>query len=119
MTDRSPQDLFDALDDVLDAERTAVLGGDLDKMAQLLEKKEELIDALLEADAVAAEPISEIQDKLSRNQILLDGALQGIRRAAARLAAVRQVRRTLETYGEDGQKKTIDSYVARQLEKRA
>lgn len=119
MTDPSPQDLFDALDDLLDTERAAVLAGDLDKMAHLLERKEELIDALLEIDSDAAEPISEIQNKLSRNQILLDGALQGIRRAAARLAAVRQVRRTLETYGEDGQKKTIDSYVAHQLEKRA
>ncbi len=51
--------------------------------------------------------------------MLLDGALQGIRRASARLAAVRKVRRSLETYGEDGQKKTIDAQIARQLEKRA
>lgn len=119
MTERWPQDLIDNLDLLLDAERTAVLEGNLEDMARLLDRKEALIDALAEVDASHAAPISEIQNKLARNQMLLDGALQGIRRASARLAAVRKVRRSLETYGEDGQKKTIDAQVSRQLEKRA
>jgi len=119
MTDTSPQDLIDALDILLDDERKAVLSGNLDSMAELLERKEDLIDTLAEIDASQATPIYELQTKLARNQMLLNGALQGIRRASARLAAVRKVRRTLETYGEDGQKKTIDAHVSRQLEKRA
>ncbi|MEQ8255065.1 MULTISPECIES: flagellar protein FlgN [Roseovarius] len=119
MTKHSAQDLVDELDNLLEAEREAVLGGNLDDMSRLLARKESLIDALSELDAADAAAISEVQDKLARNQVLLDGALQGIRRASARLAAVRKVRRSLETYGEDGQKKTIDAQVTRQLEKRA
>lgn len=117
--DSSAQALVDELDVLLDAERQAVLSGNLDEMARLLERKEALIDLLGQLDAEDSAVISNIQDKLSRNQLLLDGALQGIRRASARLAAVRKVRRSLETYGEDGQKKTIDAQITHQLEKRA
>lgn len=117
--DSSAQALVDELDVLLDAERQAVLSGNLDEMARLLERKEALIDLLGQLDAEDSAVISNIQDKLSRNQLLLDGALQGIRRASARLAAVRKVRRSLETYGEDGQKKTIDAQITRRLEKRA
>ncbi|MFN3207670.1 MAG: flagellar protein FlgN [Roseovarius sp.] len=119
MTETSAQALIDELDQLLDAERTAVLAGDLDQMARLLAHKESLIDALTALDAAQTAPMSGIQDKLARNHLLLDGALQGIRRASARLAAVRKVRRSLETYGKDGQKKVIDAQVSRQLEKRA
>ncbi|MBY5987069.1 MULTISPECIES: flagellar protein FlgN [Roseovarius] len=119
MSETSAQTLIDELDRLLDFERQAVLDGNLQEMSDIIRKKECLIDALSDLDASHAAPMSEIQDKLTRNQTLLDGALQGIRRASARLAAVRKVRRTLETYGEDGQKKTIDARVARQLEKRA
>lgn len=119
MSDTSAQALIDELDRLLDFEREAVLNGNLQEMQDLVRRKESLIDALSDLDAPKAAPISEIQDKLARNQMLLDGALQGIRRASARLAAVRKVRRSLETYGEDGQKKTIDAQISRQLEKRA
>ena len=119
MSDSSAQALVDELDLLLDAERKAVLNGNLDEMSRLLERKEALIDQLSQHDAADATVISEIQDKLSRNHLLLDGALQGIRQASARLAAVRKVRRSLETYGKDGQKKTIDAQITRQLEKRA
>jgi len=119
MTEQTPQEMIDHLDALLDAEREAILAGDLDEMARLLERKTELIDALAAIDLAEAEQMSALQGKLGRNQMLLDGALQGIRRASARLAAMRQVRRTLETYGEDGRKKTIEGQVAHQLEKRA
>ncbi len=67
MTKRSAQALVDELDDLLDAEREAVLGGNLDDMSKLLERKEGLIDALSDLDAADAAAISEIQDKLARN----------------------------------------------------
>jgi len=119
MSDASAQALIDELDRLLDFEREAILHGNLQEMQDLVTRKESLIDALSDLDVPNAAPISEIQGKLSRNQMLLDGALQGIRRASARLAAERKVRRSLETYAEDGQKKTIDAQISRQLEKRA
>ncbi|MGK7654810.1 flagellar protein FlgN [Roseovarius sp. B08] len=119
MSDSPAQAVVDELDALLDSERKAVLNGKLDEMSRLTERKEALIDQLSQFDAADAAMISEIQDKLSRNQLLLDGALQGIRQASARLSAVRKVRRSLETYGEDGRKRTIDAQITRQLEKRA
>lgn len=119
MTSTSPQDLIDTLDDLLDTERQAILDGNLENVADLITHKEALIEQLADIDVIEATHVTAIQTKLSRNHMLLDGALQGIRRAAARLAAVRKVRRSLETYSEDGQKTTIDAQVARQLERRA
>ena len=118
MTETTAQTLVDALDDLLEAERDALLKGDLDAIAGLLERKECLIDALNDPELEAA-PLEGLQAKVTRNQALLDGALQGIRRAAARMAALRRVRRSLETYDEDGRKRTIEGEVVRKVEKRA
>jgi len=51
--------------------------------------------------------------------VLLDGALEGIRRVASRMAAIRQVRRSLATYDETGKRRTIDGTMAHNIEKRA
>jgi flagellar biosynthesis/type III secretory pathway chaperone len=112
------QALIDELDTLLDTERTALLAGDIDAMGRLLEQKESLIDAL---NTLAADtpPLDGLQAKVVRNQALLDGALQGIRRASARMAALRRVRRSLETYDASGQKQTIEGEVVHKVEKRA
>lgn len=118
MTD-TPQTLVNKLDDLLDKERQALMSGDLDAIGELLSAKETLIDKLAQIDAAENNILMGVQDKMQRNQILLDGALQGIRRAAARLAAVRQVRKSLETYDEAGRKRAIESEVVHKVEKRA
>lgn len=119
MTHDSSQILIDQLDDLLDAERTALLAGDLDQIARLLEEKDNLIDHLNALELKDKEPMAGVQEKLLRNQALLDGALQGIRRASARMAAMRRARKCLETYDEDGRKHAIEGQVLRSVEKRA
>ena len=119
MTHDAAQSLFDELDDLLEQERAALLSGNLDQISSLLALKEALVAkiGLLEQDALA--PLQTLQQKVANNQILLDGALKGIRKAATRLAEIRQIRRTLETYGQDGQKLVIEGQVTRKVEKRA
>ena len=112
------QALVDELDTLLEKERTALLSGDIDAIGRLLQRKESLIDGLNALDAEAA-PLGGLQGKVARNQALLDGALQGIRRASARMAALRRVRRSLETYDASGQKQTIEGEVVHKVEKRA
>ncbi|MEO1139471.1 MAG: flagellar protein FlgN [Pseudomonadota bacterium] len=119
MTRKSAQSLIEQLDDLLDIERRALLAGDLDQITRLIEQKEALIDGLSGLDTQSEEPMLGLQEKLMRNQVLLDGALQGIRRASSRMAAVRHVRRTLETYDEDGRKRTIEGQIVHKVEKRA
>ncbi len=119
MTHEATQILINRLVDLLEKERAALLDGDLETISKLLGTKEALIDALNDMPAAAPDGLRGLQAKVARNQALLDGALQGIRKVAARMAAFRKIRRTLETYDESGRKKTIPGDVAHQVEKRA
>ena len=119
MTDDTMQALIDRLDTLLEEERRALLAGDLDAIGGLLSQKERLIDALNAATPGAQHDLGPVQDKVARNQALLDGALQGIRKVAARMAAFRKIRRTLETYDESGRKMILQADVDHKVEKRA
>ena len=119
MKTETAQDIINRLDELLELERAALLQGELDKIPNLLEEKERLIDALNAAQPEEESGLEELQLKVERNQVLLDGALQGIRKVAARMAAFRRIRRSLETYDETGRKRTIQGEVERRVEKRA
>jgi ABC-type transporter Mla subunit MlaD len=115
----SAQKIIDQLDGILDQERQALLKGDLDRIAGFLEQKETLIDALNALEPIARPELQHLQHKVVRNQALLDGALQGIRKVAARMAAYRKIRRSMETYDESGRKQTIPGVIDHKVEKRA
>jgi len=115
----SAQKIIDQLDGILDQERLALLEGDLDKISGLLEQKETFIDALNALEPTVRPELQHLQDKVVRNQALLDGALQGIRKVAARMAAYRKIRRSLETYDKSGRKQTIQGAIDHTVEKRA
>ncbi|WP_187430688.1 hypothetical protein ROLI_000680 [Roseobacter fucihabitans] len=119
MTHEEFQDVIDALDDVLESERTALLEGNLDEVGRLLERKEQLIDTLSNLEMASLAPLEDLNSKVKRNQALLDHALEGIRTVARRLAAMRRVRSSLDTYDEKGARQTIDITPEGVLEKRA
>ncbi len=119
MAQGKAQKIIDQLDDLLDSERLALLEGDLDRISGLLEQKEYLIDTLNGLEPTTRPKLQELQNKVARNQALLDGALQGIRKVASRMAAYRKIRRSLETYDETGHKKIITGSVDHKVEKRA
>ena len=119
MSHDDAQHLINRLDDLLEQERTALLAGDLEAIATLLENKERLIDALNALTETERPEMGAVEAKVLRNQALLDGALQGIRHVAARMAALRRVRRGLETYDAKGTKTTIEGEADFSVEKRA
>ena len=119
MTIETAQDIISRLDELLELERTALMQGDLDKIPILLEEKECLVEQLNGQAAGESADLQDLQLKVERNQALLDGALQGIRKVASRMAAFRRIRRSLETYDESGRKQTIQGEVERRVEKRA
>jgi len=119
MTNEMIQSTIESLDDLLDAERKALLAGELDEIRRLHEKKAALIEQLRLLDLKDQALLSTISDKIDRNQALLQSAMEGIRTVAKRLAAVRHVRETLETYDDKGQKNAIKPRPAKSLEKRA
>ncbi|MGJ8618433.1 MAG: flagellar biosynthesis protein FlgN [Sulfitobacter sp.] len=119
MPDNSIEMNFDALDTLLEAERAALLDGDLEKLTDMLPQKEALIDALNGVVHTDIPTLQSLDTKVRRNQLLLDGALDGIRNVAQQLAVLRRLKGSLETYGSDGKKHNIDVDMDRSVEKRA
>ncbi|APG48711.1 flagellar export chaperone FlgN [Phaeobacter porticola] len=119
MTDQTPQQLIEELDTLLDAERAALVKGNLQELEPLLAKKEEIITTLNMTSDLEREALEHVQGKVSRNQVLLDSAMEGIRAVAARMAELRQVRKGLDVYDQSGRKTRFTTRNTPSLEKRA
>lgn len=113
------QDTIDALDELLDKERAAVLEGDLEGVGRSLALKESLIDQLNTQDWADRAALEALNEKVTRNQDLLNSALDGVRSVARRLASMRRVRNSIDTYDADGRKSKIDLSPNPSFEKRA
>jgi hypothetical protein len=111
--------LVEKLDALLDVERRALLDGDLEALAGLAEDKEQIIDALNALEFADGETLSPVNDKMKRNQALLEQALGGIRAVARRLAEIRQTRRSFDIYDRMGHKNRIEGTAESSFEKRA
>jgi len=107
MTAKSNVVASEELSELLDAEREALLKGDLEKLNALLVSKEALIEAMNAVPQTDLTTMQMLDSKVKRNQLLLDGALEGIRAVAVRMARLREVKGALETYGGDGKRHDI------------
>ena len=119
MTAHDEQHVKKRLESLLEKERTALLSGDLDAIGELAEEKESLAQCLQELGPEGRDSLRGLHDTARRNQALLDGALQGIRLATARLAAYRQLRKSMDTYDPQGRKTAIPGAIAHKVERRA
>lgn len=119
MSDLKPQNLIDDLDQILDRERRALMTGDLGKLEDLLAKKENIIAKLNAASDLEREALEPVHNKMSRNQHLLDSAMEGIRAVAARMAELRRIRKGLDVYDKKGQRARFGTRGSTNLEKRA
>ena len=111
--------LIRKLDSLLDTERQALLDGNLEALATIVGEKEGLIDALNQAELEVPDDIAPVNEKVVRNQALLEQALNGIRSVARKLAEIRQTRRSFDTYDHMGQKSQIEADAKTTVEKRA
>jgi flagellar biosynthesis/type III secretory pathway chaperone len=112
-------EILSSLDRLLEKERSILLSGELGQLQEVLTEKTELIDALRALDAPQPEEVEALREKAQRNQLLFDGALSGIRRVADRLAELRKIQHSFDTYDDAGQRRTIEGTIARKVEKRA
>lgn len=111
--------LINTLDQVLEAERAALISGKLELLKDMAEQKEALIGALNSAEIDDDVPIKRLELKVKRNQDLLNNALEGIRKVARRMAAFRRVQASLETYDRNGKKRVVEVAPIVSVERRA
>ena len=119
MTEETSMELICDLDRLLDQERKALMKGDLESIGALTTRKEELVSRINNLDLAPGDDLLSVHEKVTRNQALLNSALDGIRAVAKRMSDLRKVRASLEIYDESGRKKTFGSNVASSVEKRA
>ncbi len=112
-------DLFASLETLLIEEKRALLAGSFENLAEIGEEKARLLDALDALDTDDPAALQALQNAASRNQVLLQSALAGIRDVADRMALLRRVRNSLQTYDAQGHKSEVYRTGAGKLEKRA
>ncbi len=119
MTQKTPQQMIDALDEILDQEREALLKGDLAALEPMVAEKDALIAGLNALGQLEEDTISNVQGKVVRNQALLTSAMEGIKAVASRMSELRKVRKGLDVYDRSGTKSSYSTQGAKSLEKRA
>lgn len=111
--------VIEMLEDVLDAERAALLGGDLDGMRRLVDRKEKLVEQFATVPDPDLQSVRNLSEKMKRNQGLLTESLKGIKSVSDRLAALHRVQHSLDTYDANGTKCTVQMKANARVEKRA
>ena len=119
MTGDRAEVVVEALEDLLDTERHALLSGNLELVGRTVGRKEELIVELSNIDTDDPALLTKVQRNLKRNNELLEEAARGIKSVVSRLADLHRVNRSLETYDSKGIKQTVTLPVSSSLEKRA
>ncbi|MEM1006400.1 MAG: flagellar biosynthesis protein FlgN [Pseudomonadota bacterium] len=119
MTDDPSTSLIKSLEEVLDLERAALVDGDLDRLGIMAPEKEKLIGAINELNVRDSDELIRVQQKVTRNQALLNSAAEGIRAVATRMAELRRVRQEFSTYNADGRRNGFSVQGSAKLEKRA
>ncbi len=109
--------VVDALDDLLNRERQAILTGNLDALSRYLPEKTRLLERLAgSTDDVVR--LGRLRDKVDRNQALLAAVARGIKSVSRRIESMNSPATSLRTYekGGDFQELQVNST---SLEKRA
>jgi tRNA A37 N6-isopentenylltransferase MiaA len=119
MLHQTTQNLVDELDALLDRERHALVEGDLQFLGKMLAQKENLIERISAVDTFEQRQLTHVHKKATRNQELLNSALEGIRAVAIRMADLRRVRQGLEIYDKSGRKSRYATRNDTGVEKRA
>lgn len=119
MSLETKQRFVDDLERLLDQERHALVQGELEQISELILAKEKLVEKINAFEVDETVNLSVVRDKVTRNQALLNSALEGIRAVADRMADLRRVRAGLETYDRRGRRNSIGISPGQTVEKRA
>ena len=111
-------DLTQELAEILEAERSALVAGDFDQIADLMTRKQAIAESLKDEEESATDLIP-LQAALRRNQELFDRALEGVRAVVDRLGTVQTLSKSLHGYDAQGKRFSLAEPTENRLEKRA
>lgn len=111
-------DITDALEDLLDKERAAILSGSLESMGRIAVEKERILDGN-NLTAPNQGVLNKLRRKAARNQQLLSAAIRGVRAVSSRLDILRNGPGEMNTYNHKGQSTTLNSRHQGTLHRRA
>jgi flagellar biosynthesis/type III secretory pathway chaperone len=98
-----PSTRYDRVLRLLDRERKVLLDGPLGELAALVERREALVAELVaEERALPAAFLAAVKARAERNGRLIRAAIEGVRAAAAQVAAIDAAEGRLRTYSADG-----------------
>jgi hypothetical protein len=97
---------LDALHDLFDRERKAILEGRFDILDRLGTEKERLFSSVFR-DGVDQSQLKSLRIRAERNKVLLAAMEQGVRSAARRIEALRSKPADLRTYDASGRRQSI------------
>lgn len=111
--------ILDELNDLLDQEKAAILRGDIEAVGRILETKQRLLEVLNKMNEPDEHGLDRLKQKLLRNQDLLEHSQKGIQAVFQRIATLRSVQSTLETYDRQGKRREFRLATGEKVEKRA
>ena len=95
-------DIFDAVEELLDAERNAIIDGRVEDLEAMLPLKSALQKRLANAQLDPRGDLPRLREKSAHNQRLMAASAKGIKAAQARINQIRRGESDLRTYGGDG-----------------
>ena len=98
----------DALEDLLDRERTAVVDGRFDVLERMTAEKERLIH-VVSRDGATPNALSRLKLASERNGRLLEAMRAGVVVAQKRIGAMKKQSEPLQTYDASGRVQTINT----------
>jgi hypothetical protein len=119
MTHISLKEIIADLGALLERERASLINGDLDIIATMLPEKEKLIAQINGSEVEQPGDFSDLHAKITRNQALLDSAMEGIRTVSRRMSTLQRLQKSLDTYDSHGRKSDIIATGISSVEKRA
>lgn len=112
------QSLWRALEATLADERRAICSGDLKALGALVMRMEDTVDRLVvEPSSLNHAELERVRELAEENKRVLKAALDGIHSARARLTAIRDAERSLDTYDSSGRASKV-AFAQGSLERR-
>lgn len=100
------KNLGDAVEDLLERERQAVLAGNLEVLTRLISEKTRMM-ALLKRTAIPQDQLTQLRRKAQQNQGLLKACARGIKSAATHISGLHAEKAPLRTYDSFGSSREI------------